>query len=119
MSILHKAERRSSSTPEQELGVRTRRAFLTMGVGAAAGYGAWRWLQTRPQEGFLPRPFRRMLHFNEGLERAFYSEHRLAASFPESRVQPIRTNGDVGLSQDYDPAEWQLVVIQGPGAAST
>ena len=60
-----------------------------------------------------------MLHFNEGLERAFYSGHRLAARFPESRVQPIRTNGDVGLSQDYDPSQWQLAVIQGPGATRT
>jgi DMSO/TMAO reductase YedYZ molybdopterin-dependent catalytic subunit len=89
-----------------------------MGVGAAAGYGAWRWLQTRPQDGFLPEPFRRMLRFNESLERGLFREHRLAATFPDNRAQPIRTNGDIGLSADYDPGEWQLDVIPGPGAVS-
>lgn len=116
MSILHKDERRLPRTPEQELGVRTRRAFLTMGVSAAVGYGAWRWLQTRPQEGSLPQPFRRMLRFNERLERGLFREHRLAARFADDRVQPIRTNGDVGLSSEYDPGQWHLEVDQGSWA---
>jgi hypothetical protein len=115
MSILHKEEPRSPQRPDRELRGRTRRAFLTMGVGAAAGYGAWRWLQTRPQDGSLPRPFRRMLHFNEKPERGFFSESRLAAGFSDNRVQPIRTNGLVGLSLDYDPTEWQLNVNPSPG----
>jgi DMSO/TMAO reductase YedYZ molybdopterin-dependent catalytic subunit len=105
-------------TAERELGVHTRRAFLTLGFGAAAGYGAWPWLQTRPQNGSIPEPFRRMLRFNERLARDLFSEHRLAACFPNNRVQPIRTNGDIGLSRDYDPGEWQLNVIQGAGAVS-
>jgi hypothetical protein len=114
MSILHKEEPRSPQRPDRELRGRTRRAFLTMGVGAAAGYGAWRWLQTRPQDGSLPRPFRRMLHFNEKLERGLFTEHRLAARLPDDRVEPIRTNGLVGLSLDYDPTQWQLNVRPGP-----
>jgi Oxidoreductase molybdopterin binding domain len=105
-------------TAEQELGIRTRRAFLTLGLGAAAGYGAWRWLQTRPQDGSIPEPFRRMLDFNERLERGLFSEHRLAASFPDTGVQPIRTNGLVGLSSDYNPGQWQLDINQGPGVVS-
>lgn len=56
-----------------------------------------------------------MLHFNERLERGFFTEHRLAASFPDNRVQPIRTNGLVGLSLDYDPTQWQLNVSAGSG----
>jgi hypothetical protein len=116
MSALHKEVRRSPRTPERELGIRTRRAFLTMGVGAVAGYGAWRWLQARPEEGSIPGPFRRMLRFNERLERDFFSEHRLAPSFPANRVQPIRTNGLVGLSGDFDSSQWQLNINQGSGA---
>lgn len=87
-----------------------------MGVGAAAGYGAWRWAQTRPQEGSLPGPFRGMLRFNERLARDLYSEQRLARRFPDNRVQPIRTNGLIGLSGDYDPGQWQLNINQGNGA---
>jgi hypothetical protein len=116
MSVLHKEVRLSPRTPERELGIRTRRAFLTLGVGAVAGYGAWRWLQTRPQEGSIPEPFRGMLRFNERLERDFFSEHKLARSFPANRVQPIRTNGLLGLSGDFDPSQWQLNINQGPGA---
>lgn len=89
-----------------------------MGIGAAAGYGAWRWAQTRPLDGSIPRPFRRMLRFNEGLARDYFSEHRLAASFDENRVQPIRTNGLVGLSADYDPGLWQLNVSHDPNSTS-
>lgn len=116
MSILLREQHRTPETPEQKLGVRTRRAFLTMGVGAAAGYGAWRWLQTRDQDGSLPWPFRRVLHFNEELEGGLFSERKLAARFSDNRFQPIRTNGLVGLSADYDPGEWQLNVSQGAGA---
>ena len=74
-------------TPERELGVRTRRAFLTMGVGALAGYGAWEWLQTRPEDGSIPWPFRRMLRFNEGLAQNFFSERRTAAVFADHIAQ--------------------------------
>jgi DMSO/TMAO reductase YedYZ molybdopterin-dependent catalytic subunit len=87
-----------------------------MGAGAAAGYGAWRWAQTRPQEGSIPGPFRGMLRFNERLARDLYSEQRLAPRFPDNRVQPIRTNGLMGLSGDYDPGQWQLNINQSNGA---
>lgn len=117
MGILHRDDR-LRRTPEQELGIRTRRAFLTLGVGAAAGYGAWRWLETRPEDGSLPEPYRRMLGFNERLERGYFSDHRLAAGFPDNRVQPIRTNGLIGLSADYDPGQWELNVSQSDGVAT-
>src|SRR5579862_8798111 len=96
MNILRR-DGRSPRTPEQQLRVRTRRAFLTLGVTATAGYGAWRWLQNRPPDGSIPEPFRRMLRFNEKLEQDFFSEHRTASVFPDNLVQPIRTNGDIGL----------------------
>jgi DMSO/TMAO reductase YedYZ molybdopterin-dependent catalytic subunit len=89
-----------------------------MGAGAAAGYGAWRWAQTRPQEGSIPGPFRGMLRFNERLARDLYSEQRLAPRFPDNRVQPIRTNGLMGLSGDYDPGQWQLNINQSNGAVN-
>lgn len=116
---IHRRDNPLPRTPERELGIRTRRAFLTMGVGAIAGYGAWHWLQTRPEEGSIPGPFRGMLRFNERLERHLFSEHSRAPGFPADRVQPIRTNGLVGLSDDYDPGQWQLTVNQGHGAVTS
>lgn len=118
MGILRR-DGRLPRTPEQDLGIRTRRAFLTLGIGAAAGYGAWRWLQTRPEDGSLPEPYRRMLRFNERLERDYFSEHRLAARFPDDRVQPIRTNGLIGLSADSDPGQWELNVNDSHGAITS
>jgi DMSO/TMAO reductase YedYZ molybdopterin-dependent catalytic subunit len=116
MSILRRGrDLRLPETPERELGIRTRRAFLTMGVAAAAGYGAWRWLQTRPEDRSIPEPFRRMLRFNEKLEQDFFGEHRTAAILPDHLVQPIRTNGYIGLSEDYDPGHWQLNINHGSG----
>ena len=32
---------------EREATARSRRAFLTMGLGAAAGYGGWTWLRSQ------------------------------------------------------------------------
>lgn len=118
MGILHR-DGHPRRTPEQELRIRTRRAFLTLGIGAAAGYGAWRWLRTRPEDGSLYEPYRRMLRFNERLERGYFNEHRLAARFSDKQVQPIRTNGLIGLSVDYDPGQWELNVNQGNGAVTS
>jgi DMSO/TMAO reductase YedYZ molybdopterin-dependent catalytic subunit len=90
-----------------------------MGVGALAGYGAWEWLQTRPEDGSIPWPFRRVLRFNQGLEQDYFSEDHTAAVFPARLVEPIRTNGLVGLSADYNPGHWLLNVNQGNGALTS
>ncbi|MGI8742837.1 MAG: molybdopterin-dependent oxidoreductase [Bryobacteraceae bacterium] len=102
-------------TPEQELAVHTRRAFLTMGVAAAAGYGSWRWLRSRPEVEGLAQPFRRMLHFNETVARA-YGQSRLAPVFPPGSIQKIRVNGDIGLGDAFDPGKWHLTIKPLTGA---
>lgn len=97
-------------TPEQEMAARSRRAFLVMGAAAAAGYGGWHWLRTRPDEGGLEWPFRRMLEFNERVARAGYDHQHLVPVFPASRIEETRANGDIGLGGDFDPATWRLTV---------
>jgi DMSO/TMAO reductase YedYZ molybdopterin-dependent catalytic subunit len=117
MGIFHKdRDSRLPQTPERELAIRSRRAFLALGAGGLAAYGVWEWLQTRPEVGSIPWPFRRMLRFNQGLEQDYFSKYHTAAVFPARLVQPIRTNGLIGLSEDYDPGQWQLNVNQGSGA---
>uniref|UniRef100_Q028W0 Oxidoreductase, molybdopterin binding n=1 Tax=Solibacter usitatus (strain Ellin6076) TaxID=234267 RepID=Q028W0_SOLUE len=104
-----------SQTPERELRLRMRRAFLTLGVGAAAGFAGWRWLRSRPEIDGLAQPFRRMLQFNERVAGAYFDERHLAAVYPASAIQPMRTNGDIGLGDDYDPQNWRLAIKPLPG----
>jgi hypothetical protein len=96
--------------PEREMSLRTRRAFLTLGVGAAAAFGGWRWLRTRPEIDGLPQPFRRMLQFNERIAGVYFGPRRLAPVFPASAIQEMQTNGDIGLGDDYDPKDWNLTI---------
>ena len=105
-------------TPERELSLRTRRSFLTLGVGAAAGFGAWRWLRDRPEIDGLAQPFRRMLQFNQRIAEGYFNERHLAPVFPVSAIQEMRLNGDVGLGDDFDPQEWRLTIkpVTDPGA---
>src|SRR5207302_5422811 len=105
------------STPERELTLRTRRAFLTLGMGAAAGFGGWRWLRGRPEIDGLAQPFRRMLQFNERIAGVYFDQRHLAPVFPASAIQEMRTNGHIGLGDDYDPEEWRLTIepVTDPG----
>jgi DMSO/TMAO reductase YedYZ molybdopterin-dependent catalytic subunit len=86
----------------------SRRGFLAMGVAAAAGFGAWKFLRTRPREQNLAGPFRRMLEANESLARAYYSPARLTPAFRPSDITRLRPNGHLGLQQDADVASWRL-----------
>jgi hypothetical protein len=91
--------------------MRSRRAFLTMGVAAAAGYGSWTWLRSRPREGGAEWPLRRVLRGNERVAEAYFSAGHLSPTFSASQVDlPTRTNGDVGLGNDFDPEKWVLSV---------
>ena len=73
-------------------------AFLTMGGLAAAGYGGWTWLRSRSPkspEGGVEWPLRNVLHGNEKVAEAYFSEGHLSPTFSASRVDPPRKNGDV------------------------
>ena len=113
----NRSEPPQSPTPERELSHRTRRAFLTLGVGAAAGFGAWRWLRGRPEIDGLAQPFRRMLQFNQRIAEAYFDQRHLAPVFPVSAIQEMRINGDIGLGDDFDPQEWRLTIrpVTDPG----
>jgi hypothetical protein len=94
---------------EREIRRMSRRSFMGAGVSVLAGYGGWRWLTTRPDADGVRQPFRRALAFNERLSEAYFKPSRLAPTFPLSKAEMPRANGDDGLS-DFDPDEWQLRV---------
>ena len=89
----------------------SRRGFITLGAGAVAAIGAWRWLGSRDREGGLPWPLRRMLHLNEGVALAYFSTSRLSPTFPASKItRPARVNGGIGIEHPIDLASWRLDV---------
>lgn len=103
---------------ERIAAARSRRAFLTMGVAAAAGYGGWAWLRSRPEDNSLEWPLRGMLGNNEKIAEAYFSNRHLAPTFDAAQiVEPkTRTNGDVGLGSNFDPEQWVLNVNDAGGS---
>jgi hypothetical protein len=47
----------------------SRRGFITAGIAATAGYGAYKWLRSRPREDGVEWPLRRALVANEPRRR--------------------------------------------------
>jgi hypothetical protein len=96
---------------EREARARSRRAFLTMGAGAAAGYAGWSWLRSQPEDNSLEWPLRGMLRNNEKIAEAYFSDGNLSPTFDRSSVEPnTRVNGDVGLGSAFDAEHWVLNV---------
>lgn len=95
---------------ERELRRLSRRGFLTMGVGAAVGFAGWKWLRTRPREGGVPWPFRRVLEANERIARAYFSPERLSPEFRPSDITRARVNGSQGLKSAIDLDAWRLKI---------
>ena len=94
-----------------EIRRKTRRDFLIGGVAAAAGFGGWRWLKTAPQDNQLSRPLRRVLEFNERVDRVVFSPRHLAPTFSPMLAREPKPNGDIGIDDDdFDPSTWKLDV---------
>ncbi len=88
----------------------SRRSFATGAVAAAAGVAGFRWLTTRSPNDGLPWPLRRALEWNESVAERFFSESRLAPEFPPESAAEPRVNGQVGLDNPIDPANWSVHV---------
>jgi len=97
---------------------KSRRSFLVMGIGAAAGFAGWKWLATRPEGGDMARPLRRTLEFNEKLAKSYFNGTRAAPTFPREMAREPRLTGEEGLPAAFDPLTWRLHVT-GAGQART
>ena len=66
--------------------------------------------------GWLPKPLRKGLNYNEGFFSKFFSNNHLAKTFPlSSAVKKVRVNGGEGMSADFDASTWKLKVAKTPG----
>ncbi len=99
-----------SDDAERQMRQMSRRSFLSGALAVGAAYGGWHWLTTRRLDNGVPWPFRRVLDTNSQFALDYFSAGRLAPTFPLSKVSEERTNGDIGLGDDFDPKTWQLNV---------
>lgn len=97
-------------TVEVELKRLTRRGFLTGAIGAAAMYGSYKWLRSRPRIGGTEWPMRRALELNEKIFGAWFSPERLSPTFRPSDITRARINGHLGLVPDVNAQSWRLQI---------
>ncbi|MBC7446819.1 MAG: molybdopterin-dependent oxidoreductase [Hymenobacteraceae bacterium] len=109
---------RHNQAVEQQVKLRSRRAFVGLGLVGLAGALGWRWLLNTPPVDGLPGGLRKILDANGELASAYFKHARLAPEFPKSRAEKLRFNGRVGLSPGFEPAAWRLTVqgYSAPGA---
>jgi hypothetical protein len=101
---------------EREARLRTRRSFLTLGLGAAFGYSGWSWLRSQPRENDMEWPLRRVLRGNETVAEAYLRDSHRSPEFGPSQVATLRMNGDIGLGAGFKPDRWVLNVQGFDGA---
>lgn len=94
----------------QEFRSISRRNFLGFGIGGILAGGAYYWLRSAPMIGGLESPLRHTLQFNEAIAGKYFSHSRLAPEYPKSAVEPLRVNGGIGLSNEFDASNWKLNV---------
>ena len=104
------AEAAHDAAVDAQVRVRSRRAFLGLGLAGLAGTLGWRWLLNTPPEQGLAGGLRKVLDFNGRVATAYFDHARLAPEYPRSRAGKLRFNGRVGLAAGFDPAAWRLTV---------
>lgn len=103
---------RTNDELNKRAAARSRRAFLTMGAAAAAGYGGYAWVRSRPRQGGVEAPIRGVLRGNERVAEAYFSDGHLSPTLGPSQVDAnTRKNGNVGLGDDFEPERWILSVL--------
>ena len=101
---------------EKKLRNKTFLSFTVFILLLIAGVFGWEKLHRQPQEAGAPKPLRTVLNYNENFFSNFLSDNHLAKTFPLSdAVKNVRVNGNIGMSDGFDPAAWKLQVIRRPG----
>ena len=100
-------------TPKEEMARRTRRSFMVLGGGAVAAAAGFEWLTSGAHpDGDIPPGLRSALGVNERVVRgSLYGNDHLAKIYPASAIGNIKVNGDIGLDDDLEDADWRLHVL--------
>ncbi|MDB5282127.1 MAG: molybdopterin-dependent oxidoreductase [Bacteroidota bacterium] len=107
-------------TVQQQITRRTVLSFMVLSLFAVLGYFTWTWLYHQPElpgpRGGVQKPLRQVLEANEKIFNKAFSGNHLAKTFPvEMAAKKVRVNGNIGLTNDNDTANWQLHVVRNPG----
>lgn len=102
----HLSEPLSDDEARKTMGKHSRRSFLVGGAAVIAGYFGYGWLRKPENFSIFERGFR----FNENVSQKFFGNNDLAPEFAKSRAGS-RANGDLGLGEDFDVADWDLQVV--------
>ena len=98
--------------------VRNRTIFslLALLLFLAAALLAWKQLQHQPKEQAALKPLRKGLDMNEWIFSNIFSNRHLAKTFDKKyAVARVRVNGNYGLKNDADTANWKLHLVRKPG----
>jgi hypothetical protein len=95
-------------------------SFFFFFLLAAGAFWGWKWLQRQPSDGAfgegIKQPLRTVLNRNERFFNNWLSDAHLAKQYPLSAaVKQVRVNGNIGMSDDFDPATWELHVLKAGG----
>ncbi|MBE7172527.1 MAG: molybdopterin-dependent oxidoreductase [Williamsia sp.] len=64
----------------------------------------------------VQKPLRKVLDVNEKIFNRNFSTQHLSKTYPVSAAdKKVRVNGDVGMSDDFDPASWKLQLVKASG----
>jgi len=107
---------REQIVTEKQVRNKTLSAFFFFILFIIAIILGWQWLHRQPQEQGALKPLRKVLDANEVVFSNFFSNDHLAKKFPASLAVPrVRVNGDAGMSEGFDPAQWKLRLVKAAG----
>ena len=70
------------------------------------------WIINQPKDEEAYKPLRKVLDFNEKVNKTFYKESHLSPSYPISKAEKKpKVNGDLGMDTSFKVADWQLYVV--------
>jgi DMSO/TMAO reductase YedYZ molybdopterin-dependent catalytic subunit len=86
--------------------------FILAGLLIVAG---WKWLNEQPEENGMLKPLREIIKVDEQVNNSLFGSHHQAKEYPETMaVKDVRVNGDIGMSENFDPGTWKLLVQSHP-----
>lgn len=90
---------------------RTIISFVVLIGGFTMAVIGWKWLNRQPQDNGQPKPIRTVLRTNEKVNKIFFDKNNIAKEYPKSAaVKEVRVNGNIGMSEDFDPLKWKLLI---------
>jgi hypothetical protein len=107
-------------TVDEYIVKKTVTSFFFLFVFFAACIWAWKWVRRQPSQNGsrsdIQVPLRNVLNTNEIIFSKIFSSDHFTKTYPASAaVKNVRANGNIGMSNDFDPETWKMYVIRANG----